>query len=141
MLNRDLLLRKVNSMKEYLLELETFRNVSFAEYRDTIHNRRSVERLIQLLVECASDINAHILARKENMRTEDYRSSFLLMGDKKYLTKDLAKGLSKAAGMGNLLVHEYEKIDDKAVHKTIPIALDSFKSYIAQVLKAIEASQ
>ena len=64
MLNRDLLLRKVNSMKEYLLELETFRSVSFGEYKDTINNRRSVERLIQLLVECASDINVHILARK-----------------------------------------------------------------------------
>ncbi len=135
MLNRDLVIRKLNSLKQYLTELETFQDLSLDEYQNKIHNRRSVERLIQLLVECASDINAHILAKKENLPVEDYRSSFLLMGQHDYLSKDLAEGLSKAAGMRNILVHDYAAINDHIVFNTIPLSLGSFKKYMQEILR------
>jgi len=132
-----LVLNKLDRLKDYLSELETFASLSFEEYQSLIHNRRSVERLIQLLVECASDVNAHILAKKAKIVVEDYRSSFLLMGQKGYLNSELAAGLSKAAGMRNRLVHEYERIDDRIVFQSIPVALVSFKQYMEQVLSLL----
>lgn len=138
MYNRDLVLRKIESLKKYLDELETFQALTFEEYRGKISNYRSVERLIQLLVEVASDINAHLLARMQNVAVEDYRSSFLLMGEKGLLNPTLAQDLSKATGMRNRLVHDYEKIDDQAVFHAIPLALSGFKEYIKQVLNILE---
>jgi uncharacterized protein YutE (UPF0331/DUF86 family) len=138
MLNRDLVITKLDSLKQYLSELENFENLSFEEYQSKIHNRRSVERLIQLLVECASDINAHILAKKEKLPVEDYRSSFRVMGEKNYLSKKLAQGLSKAVGMRNILVHDYETIDDRIVFDAIPLSLDSFKKYMNEILAILQ---
>jgi len=138
MFNRDLVLRKIESLKIYLDELETFQPLTFDEYRAKISNYRSVERLIQLLVEVASDINAHLLARMQNIAVEDYRSSFLLMGEKGLLNPTLAQDLSQATGMRNRLVHDYEKIDDQAVFHAIPLALSGFKEYIKQILKILE---
>jgi uncharacterized protein YutE (UPF0331/DUF86 family) len=138
MLNRDLVITKLDSLKQYLSELENFKNLSFEEYQSKIHNRRSVERLIQLLVECASDINAHILAKKEKLPVEDYRSSFRVMGEKNYLSKKLAQGLSKAVGMRNILVHDYETIDDRIVFDAIPLSLDSFKKYMNEILAILQ---
>ena len=134
MVNRDLVIQKLDSMKRYLSELATFKGLTFEEHEGTIHNRRSVERLIQLLVECASDVNSHILAKEENAAVESCRSSFIVMGEKGYLDKKLASGLSKAAGMRNILMHEYEKIDDRAVYDTIPLAISSFQTYMREIL-------
>ncbi len=97
-----------------------------------------MERLIQLLVEAASDINAHILANKAKTAVEDYRSSFLLMSEKGFLDKDLADGLSKAAGMRNILVHEYKKIDDHTVFDAIQLSLSAFNKYMKQILSLVE---
>jgi len=138
MLNRGLILKKLDSLRGYLKELETFKDLSFEEYRGKISNRRSVERLIQLLVECASDINAHILAKKEKIAVEDYRSSFLLMNEKGLLNKDLSEGLSKAAGMRNILVHEYERIDDQIVFDTILLSLSAFNKYMKEILDLLK---
>ncbi len=139
MYNRDLVLRKVGSLKQYMDELSTFRTLTFEEYRGEISNHRSVERLIQLLVEAASDINAHLLARMRSIAVEDYRSSFLRMGEAGLLDSALAQDLSRATGMRNRLVHDYEKIDDRAVFNAIPLALAGFKEYIRQVLNLLKS--
>ncbi|NOY54218.1 MAG: DUF86 domain-containing protein [Deltaproteobacteria bacterium] len=137
MYNRDLVLRKIESLKRYLDELSTFRTLTFEEYKGKISNYRSVERLIQLLVEVASDINAHLLARMRGIAVEDYRSSFLRMGETGLLDPALAQDLSRATGMRNRLVHDYEKIDDRTVFNTIPLALAGFKEYIRQILNLL----
>ena len=74
----------------------------------------------------------------QNIAVEDYRSSFLLMGEKGLLNPTLAQDLSKATGMRNRLVHDYEKIDDQAVFHAIPLALSGFNEYIKQILNILE---
>lgn len=72
MADPDVLWRKLPRLDQYPSELESIRPASFEEYEASLLHRRSVERLIQLLVEVANDINTHLLVSLGQRPPEDY---------------------------------------------------------------------
>ncbi|GEM_PF-2610360 len=58
------------------------------------------------------------------------RTTFLRAGELKIIPDDLAKSLSEAAAMRNILVHTYTKIDLKIIYKSIGPALNDFSEFI-----------
>ncbi|MGQ9672239.1 MAG: type VII toxin-antitoxin system HepT family RNase toxin [Candidatus Aminicenantales bacterium] len=77
--------------------------------------KASAERLIQLIVDCASDINNHVVVEMGQRPPEDYASSFIRASEAGMLTAELANRLEGSGGMRNILVHEYMDIDDEKV--------------------------
>ena len=126
--------RKLRKLSEYLQELEEVKPPSFDAYVRSRLVRRSVERLLQLLVEVASDINTHIIVGLGHPPPDDYFQGFIRMGELGVLAPELAARLAPAAGARNILVHEYEAIDDRIVYASIPRALEDFRAYGRQVL-------
>ncbi|MCL6477622.1 MAG: DUF86 domain-containing protein [Peptococcaceae bacterium] len=49
------------------------------------------------------------------------------------ITSELAGELAPATGERNILVHEYESINDLTVYESIPVAIKLFSQYYAQV--------
>jgi len=129
----DLIRRKLSRLNMYLDKLKPIAEHTLEEYLSDFYLKASAERLIQLIVDCASDINNHVVVEMGQRPPEDYASSFIRASETGMLTAELANRLKGSGGMRNILVHEYLDIDDEKVYKALPIALSDFKEYIRQV--------
>lgn len=133
MIDSDLVRRKLSRLNMYLDKLKPIANHTFNEYLADFYMKTSAERLIQLIVECASNINSHVVIESEQRPPEDYTSSFIKAADAGLITHELANKLKGSGGMRNIIVHEYMDIDDKKIYEILPIAISDYKEYIRQV--------
>ncbi len=139
MVNKELVLRKLKKLRVYLDELEFFQEVSYDEYLDNFQHRRTVERLIQLIVDIAVDINSHTLVDAGCPPPEDAYTSFINAGKLGALPTKFARELAPSTGERNILVHEYEKIDDAIVYSSIKDTISMYNQYLAYYLKFISS--
>ncbi|MBI3326682.1 MAG: nucleotidyltransferase domain-containing protein, partial [Nitrospinae bacterium] len=72
MLDRELINRKLAQLAQYLGELEPLRALSYEDYLRQPLSRYAAERLLQLLVDTAVDINAHLAVELTNTPPQDY---------------------------------------------------------------------
>lgn len=132
-MDKDLVRRKLARLNMYIDELAPIAQKSFNEYLSKHYFKFSAERLIQLIVECASDINNHVVVESGKRPPEDYTSSFVRAAEVGLISHELAQKIKGAGGMRNIIVHEYMDIDDEKVYGTLPIAISDFKEYLRQV--------
>ena len=133
MVNKELVRRKLNKLIQYLNEISGIIDYTFQDYLDNYFIKRTTERLLQLIVEVATDINGHIAIDAGNCPPKNYFESFIILAELEVIDRELAKKLAPSAGMRNRLVHEYEEIDDKIVYENIPEAIVMYNKYITQV--------
>lgn len=138
MIDIDLIRRKLSRLNMYLEKLKPILEKRLEEYKSDFYLKSTAERLIQLVVECASDINNHVVVETENRPPEDYSISFIKAADVGLISRQLAEKLKGSAGMRNILVHEYMDIDDEKVYRAIPLAIKDYKEYIRQVEEFVE---
>jgi len=135
--------RKLNKMIEYLGQLEEVNQYTMENYLDNFFVKRTAERLIQLIVETATDINGHLIVSSGHKPPADYYTSFIKLSDCQIVSQKFAEEIAPSAGLRNRLVHEYEEIDDQIVYQSIQKTLASYKKYIKIIekyLKNIENS-
>lgn len=130
----DVLARKLERIAEYLSVLEAHRGRSAQNLRDDPYE---VERLLELLVQVATDIVAHLLA-EGGATPSSYRGVFEEGGRRELLPTELADRLADAAGLRNVLVHMYEDIDYGIVAASIGRALEDFNEFLRIFQKRLE---
>lgn len=119
--------RKLVYLKQYLSHLEKFKKISKKDYPK---HHFEIERLLQLIVEVACDINSHIVVRRNEKPPPDYYQSFIDLGKTGVISQPLAKKLAPSSALRNALIHAYEEIDDEKVRRSITLALKYFPRYI-----------
>lgn len=137
----DVIKEKLAKLVQFLKELEKVKPSSFEDYNSTPAIKRSCERLLQLIVETAADINSSVIVALKDFPPKDYYDTFIKAGDVGLISSKLAKKLAPWAGLRNRLVHEYAQIKDRLVFKKIEPSIESFTEYIRQVEKFIESHQ
>lgn len=138
MIDIELVRRKLSRLNMYLEKLKPISQKNLEEYKSEFYLKSSAERLIQLIVECAIDINNHVVVETNNRPPEDYSVSFIRASDVGLISRDLAEKLKGSAGMRNILVHEYMDIDDEKVYNVLSLAINDYKEYLKQVEEFIE---
>ncbi|MBM3181927.1 MAG: DUF86 domain-containing protein [Chloroflexi bacterium] len=137
-LDKELLSQKLLDMTKYLGELESLRVPTFVEYKKDHIKRYAVERLIELVVELATDINRHIVAVLGESSPPTYYDTFAEMNNLKILPKNLCLRLASTTGLQNRLVHRYEGIDHKVVYHSIDPLLENYRKYAVIVYDYLE---
>jgi uncharacterized protein YutE (UPF0331/DUF86 family) len=122
--------KKLVSLTIYLNDLLKYNKISFDEF---MQKHYEIERILELLIINASDIVFHLIAARNEPVPASYKAAFLRAGELKILSKKLSKNLALSAGLRNILVHEYEEIDYKIVHKSIPAAIRDFKVFLKEL--------
>lgn len=124
--------RKLAYLLQYLSDLKKYQHISDLEY---IKNHYEIERLLQLIVEVACDINAHLITRTRHKPPSDYYESFIQLGKIGIVPIKLAKVLAPSSALRNALVHAYEDIDEQKVKESIQLVLKYFPKYIKAIQK------
>lgn len=126
----DRICAKLNKVQNYYDELKSLSSISLDEYLGNSIYRRAVERTLQLIVESATDINNMLLKMLGQKGAVDYYNSFINLAEQDIIPMDFALKIAPSTGLRNILVHEYEEIDDKVVYNSINPCLQYYLEYM-----------
>lgn len=124
---------KLASMEGYLRELASSLPPTRREYLAHQPARRMVERLIQVVVQSAIDANALLVEGQSLLPPASARESFQMARDLGAIDEDVREKFHHYVAVRNLLVHQYDRLDDKRVWKDAQQLLQDAPLYIAQV--------
>lgn len=129
MSDKDKICAKLDRLYNYYEELKTLSVISLEEYKSNSIYRRAIERTMQLIVECATDINNMILKTNGAKGATDYFNSFIDIAELNIIPVEFALQIAPSTGLRNILVHEYEEIDDTIVYRSIDLCLKHYLKY------------
>ena len=127
--------RKVDILRSYLEEMDRFLVVSDKDILADDMKLRAIERVFQLIVDEAVDINTLILADAVSQSPESYKSTFFMLADEKIIDRDLSEKISGSAKIRNQIVHDYEKISESDLIQKIKKFQPIYKEYLAVLIK------
>ncbi|UNC90875.1 type VII toxin-antitoxin system HepT family RNase toxin [Candidatus Contubernalis alkaliaceticus] len=131
---------KLAALQQYYQELKELGSITFKEYCSNNLYKRTAERLIQLIVEAATDINNVLLKTLDKGMSPDYFSSFIKLAEAGVITIDFALEIAPSTGLRNIIVHEYQRIDDSLVYDSIQETLKYYLLYMKQINDYINRS-
>lgn len=138
-MEREIITTRLTLMIKYIDRFQKFESITLQEYLDNFDYQLIAERLIQLLVEAASDINSYLLLQLYNITPSTYYDSFIEAGKQGLISLELSRQLAQSAGMRNRLVHQYEEIDNIIVYRSFPKALTQYTLYIKEITTYLDS--
>ena len=129
-MGQETLESKVHKFQEYLDELGPYMVLEDKEILDNKEKLFTVERIFQLLVDEAIDINSNILYSNKRKVSDSYKSSFYDLASINIMDYSFADRISGSAGLRNNIVHDYEKMQKKDVVRDIKKFFELYKEYI-----------
>ena len=141
MLNKELIRNKIEYIHKDLVVLADFSEYSFEDLIKESVSYSACERMLEQIIGRAIDINQHIILNKAELKTTaplEYRDTFLKLIDLNIYPKDFGEKISKSAGLRNMLVHEYDKIDPQIVYSSVADTLSEYTKYCEYILEYIK---
>ncbi|NJD03877.1 MAG: DUF86 domain-containing protein [Ruminiclostridium sp.] len=126
----EVILEKLLKIKEYIEQLKKIKPESYKKYVGDMTSKYAVERIIQLIVDQALDINNILLSYMKKPPATDYFNSFIDLGECGVFDQTFALGIAPSAGLRNRLVHEYESVNDEIVYKSIDKVANMYTKYL-----------
>ena len=131
MLDTITITNKLDGMRSYLSELQPLLVHDNEAIKNDLTFLRSIERLLQLIVDAAIDINTSIIASMELEGPDDYAGTFVIASRSGAFPVDFAEKISKSVGLRNAVVHKYEKV-------TVDRMLNDIKQNIGDYIEYIK---
>ena len=96
------------------------------------------ERYLQLAAQIIIDVGQMLIVAKNLSRPENNQDVFVILGDKKIISKNLEQRLTGIANFRNILVHDYEKLDHKKVYTHLKNNFKDFIDFKKQIIKSLK---
>lgn len=138
MVDKTLVMRKLSELEEYLNQIKEFSSITLEEYTDDWKTRRIVERTLQLMIELCTDIAGHLISSEKLRVPTSYADTFKVLLEGKLIDTSLYQVMERMAKFRNIIVHNYDKIDESIVVTILNKHLDDFLLFRDAILKALE---
>jgi uncharacterized protein YutE (UPF0331/DUF86 family) len=125
--------RRLEFILDYLNEIKPLASISLDEF---LHNRyllRAAERLLEITIQAAIDINNHLLKELSQTSKQSNADVFLKLSRLGVITPELAQLLSESGKFRNRLAHRYDDVDPEIVFSVINEVLEQYPLYVEQV--------
>ncbi len=86
-----------------------------------------------LAVEAAQALCNHLVARVGRQVPASYADCFMILGDRRVISRDLATRLAAMAKFRNLLVHRYAVGDNGKVYDILQVNLQDLELYLREL--------
>lgn len=130
MVSSNILISKINNLKEYMDYLRGIDTYSVDDYISNPMIYASFERFLHLSIECILDIGNHMISDLRYRKPESNRDIFEILYENKVICLDLKEKLVKMAGFRNILVHGYMKLDREIVYNIIKNNLIDIEEFV-----------
>jgi uncharacterized protein YutE (UPF0331/DUF86 family) len=136
--NKELIQNKINKIEGYLKELKPILKLETSEILKNYTELRTLERDFQLIVDTVIDINTHLIS-SENLRApEDATETFYILGEAGILPMEFVNKFSPVAGLRNIIVHDYLKVDVNKMIDDVKSDIGQFGEYAVYIDNFIE---
>ncbi len=137
-LDRAVLTRRLRLLDETLAQLHELADIDAETLRREPLTRAALERLIQVTVDLAVDVNAHVVVGLGAPPPVTARASFAAAADVGMLDSELAERLAPATGLRNLLVHRYADVDLDLLVAGLRRLLELATGFVASVARLVK---
>jgi uncharacterized protein YutE (UPF0331/DUF86 family) len=124
---------RLDLILDYLNEIKPLASISLDEF---LHNRyllRAAERLLEITIQAAIDINNHLLKELSQTSKQSNADVFLELSRLGAITPELAQLLSESGKFRNRLAHRYDDVDPEIVFSVINEVLEQYPLYVEQI--------
>ncbi len=128
-----LIKQKLINMASYAEEMTPYLQVPAKRYLEDSGRRRIVERLAQVIIESAIDINGLLIERAGNVPPATAYRSFDSVHGLGVIDDYLTARFHRYIGLRNRIVHDYDVLDNRIVYYSAKRLLDDAKQYIGSV--------
>lgn len=132
--DKQIIVRKSKMILDDLELLGKYAKMTKDEYLESYEKQLVVERLLERILTRVIDINYHILSNKHKIVPSDYTESFVKMEKEGEIDKELLEQMKPAAGLRNVLAHEYDEIDAGQVYDGMQEVVKYVRLYLEQVV-------
>ncbi len=137
LVDKPLILRKLSALDEYLKQTREFSSVTLEEYSRDWKVQRIVERTLQMMIETCADIASHIISDRGYRIPNNYGDTFRVLHENGVLKKDLFEIMVKMARFRNIVVHQYDKVDESIVIGILRNYLNDFEAYRDAIIRIL----
>jgi uncharacterized protein YutE (UPF0331/DUF86 family) len=127
--DRDLILRKLADVDQYLLQLGEYGDISVEQYRGDWKSQRVIERTLQLAIETCLDVVSHVIADRGLRVPATYAEAFDVLGEARLIDENLREAMVGMAKFRNPIVHEYARVDPEIVVRILRDHLGDFAHF------------
>jgi len=128
MVRREVLLRRLQKLDEYLQILRQLQRYSQDEFLSNPERYGSAERFLQLAIETLTDIGNHVIADLNLGIVEWYSDVPRLFLESSYIDESQRETWTRMIGFRNILVHDYLDVDREVVFKVLHENLEDFEA-------------
>lgn len=136
--DKNLLNRKIAEIIKQLGHLKILLKLKPVELFGKANNFYFAERVIERMIGAAIDINMHIVTDLGGEVPKDYHSSFIDLAKYKILPLSFAKKIALSTTLRNLLVHEYQSVDEAKFQQALKYGLQDYKKYLGYIKKHLD---
>ena len=139
-MKREIITNRIVHIEGYLQELDSL----FALDKETELLRDSVkmhavERLLQLFVDAAVDINQNIITSRKLAPADSYKGSFVILGEQSIIPPDFADMISDSVGLRNAIVHRYEFVSNSVIIAGVKKLIPQYRTYLKHIIQFLDA--
>jgi uncharacterized protein YutE (UPF0331/DUF86 family) len=137
-INTASIFKKLAGITKRLNYLADYESLTLAEFLEDEVRQAAIERLLELIIQAAIDINKMLLKQAGiKLRRGDEATSnaeaFVLAGEQGFISQSLATELAESSKFRNVLAHLYDDIVPESVHEAIQFALTQYPQYITEI--------
>lgn len=135
MVDIDKIRHKIYIIEDNLNKLEKLSSLSQEDFLSDFRNNESAKHLLQVAIECMSDIANHIIARNRLGNPETTAEGFRILNENNIISTESLPGYIQMIKFRNKLVHLYTEIKNEQIYTILKNNLSNFESFISQILE------
>lgn len=137
MLNKIFIQRKIKLIQEDLEKITPLAQMPLDNLAQNAVEFAAAERFLERIITRAVDINRHIIAElgSGNEQVRQYENSFLYLSNIGVYPQEFAQTIAPSAGLRNVLVHEYDDVEQKLLYDSLHKALTQYAQYCRFLLE------
>lgn len=125
-------------MEEALANLRRYQGLSLKEFSKDLSYIWIVTKGLEILIQNLLDIGAHILASEIKNDWDDYSEIIIKLGQYEIIPEDFSKQIQGMAGLRNILVHEYLRVDEKKLYDYLKDRLTDFTEFMGYIQQYLD---
>lgn len=138
MVDRQLIEQHLQNMEEALANLRRYQHLSLEEFEKDLSLIWIAQKGLQVLIQNLLDIGAHLLASEIRNDWDDYGEIIIKLGQHGIIPKGFSEGIKGMAGLRNILVHEYLRVDVAKLYDFVKNRLADFVEFMSHIQVYLE---
>ncbi len=138
MLDRPVIEAHLQNMEEALTNLRRYKGLSLKEFSKDLSYIWIAAKGMEILIQNLLDIGAHILASEIKNDWDDYSEIIIKLGQYEIIPEDFAEQIHGMAGLRNILVHEYLRVDVKKLYDYLKNRLADFIEFMGYIQQYLD---